>query len=150
VLAQYVMLELVRNARFIWIGLMELAGMMPPDGYTTAGIDACARLVRASDVAWLGRLLHYSEPTDDDGARRPGSRYSLTVQIEGELDDVALADRVVVTTQLAERLDRGTLELAMRIVPVEWWAARFGTTASTDAPITSVDREAGPAQRPGA
>jgi hypothetical protein len=210
VLAQYVMLELVGNARFIWIGVMELAGMMPPDGYTTAGIDACARLGRdtrrlteairelvadkegrrmlhegiarsgsrsdevlgrwaavmlnadayaevidrhvelASDVAWLGRLLDYSEPTDDDGARRPGSRYSPAVQIEGEIDDVALADRVVVITQLAERLDRGTLELAMRIVPVEWWAARFGTTASTDAPITSVDREAGPAQRPGA
>ena len=31
-------------------------------------------------------------------------------------------------TQLAEDLDRTTLELAMRIVPVEWWAARLGTT----------------------
>jgi hypothetical protein len=34
----------------------------------------------------------------------------------------------VTITQLAEELDQTTLELAMRIVPVEWWAARLGTT----------------------
>ena len=31
--------------------------------------------------------------------------------------------------QLAEELDRGTLEIALRLVPFEWWAARLGTTA---------------------
>ena len=30
-------------------------------------------------------------------------------------------------TQLAESLDRGTLELALRVVPVAWWQARLGT-----------------------
>jgi hypothetical protein len=32
-----------------------------------------------------------------------------------------------VMTQLAEALDRGTLEVALRVVPVQWWEARLGT-----------------------
>jgi hypothetical protein len=32
----------------------------------------------------------------------------------------------VAISQLAEELDRQTLELALRIVPVQWWAARLG------------------------
>jgi hypothetical protein len=39
-----------------------------------------------------------------------------------------LASRIVVITQLAEELDRHTLDLALRIVPVEWWEARLGAT----------------------
>jgi hypothetical protein len=39
---------------------------------------------------------------------------------------------VVVIAQLAEELDRTTLELALRIVPVEWWGARLGTTVPAD------------------
>lgn len=34
VLAQHVMLELVSNARLIWTGVMGLAGVTPPDGYS--------------------------------------------------------------------------------------------------------------------
>src|ERR1700759_2516260 len=33
VLAQYVMLQLVRDARIVWTGVAELAGLMPPDPY---------------------------------------------------------------------------------------------------------------------
>ena len=187
VLAQYVMLELVRQARLVWTGVMELAGLMSPDAIDAASIDAAANAVDdtqrlreaireaiaddakrrrlhegvsmfvvhgdevlgrwagvmlnadayaeivdrhvelASDVAWLGSLLDSFEPTDDHIRRRRG-RSSPAIQIEGEVDDDRLTDRIVAITQLAEQLDRTTLELAMRIVPVEWWAARLGTT----------------------
>jgi hypothetical protein len=40
-------------------------------------------------------------------------------------------------TQLAEQLDRGTLELSMRIVPIDWWRELLGTgTAQTAGPGT--------------
>jgi len=183
VLAQYVMLQLVRDARGIWTGLLELAGLMPPDNLSAASIDAGAQTVRdterltaaarkvvvepdcrrrlhesvvstvihndevlgrwagvmlntdiyaevidrhvelATDLAWLGSLL------DNDDPRQRVSRSHPAVQIDGAIDDDQLAERLVAITQLAEELDRGTLELALRLVPVEWWAARLGTTA---------------------
>src|ERR1700679_3327907 len=46
VLAQYVMLQLVRDARGIWTGLLELAGLIPPDNLSAASIEAGARIVR--------------------------------------------------------------------------------------------------------
>ena len=49
------------------------------------------------------------------------------MEIESELGGEWLADRIVVITQLAEELDRSTLELALQIVPVQWWAERLGT-----------------------
>jgi len=188
VLAQFVMLELVRNARMVWTTVMELAALMPPEAYTQASIDAGAAAVRdtprlagairelvtdsgrrrllhekiirfarhsddvlgrwaavmlnadpyagvvdrhvelAADLAGLGSLLDYFEPTDDDGGRRRKSRSNTAIQIQGEFDDDWLADRVVAITQLAAELDQGTLELALRIVPVQWWAARLGDT----------------------
>jgi hypothetical protein len=201
VLAQYVMLQLVRDARGVWTGLLELAGIMPPDNLSAASIDAGAQTVRdterltaaarkvvgepdrrrrlhesvarivihndevlgrwagvmlntdlyaevidrhvelASDLAWLGSLLDNLDPSDDD-PRQPVSRSHPAVQIEGAIDDEQLAERLVAITQLAEELDRGTLELALRLVPVEWWAARLGTTA----PVLDVD----PGTRPAA
>src|SRR5579862_1467656 len=188
VLAQYVMLQLVRDARGIWTGLLELAGLMPPDNLSAAAIEAGAKTVRdteqltaaarkvlsepdrrrqlheavahtvihndqvlgrwagvmlstdlyaelidrhvelASDLAWLGSLLDTLDPTGDDPRQRV-SRSHPAVQITGVIDDEQLADRLVAITQLAEELDRGTLELALRLVPIEWWAARLGTTA---------------------
>jgi hypothetical protein len=32
--------------------------------------------------------------------------------------------------QLAAQLDRTTLDLALRIVPAEWWEARLGATVA--------------------
>jgi hypothetical protein len=46
VLAQYVMLELVRHARLVWSGVGELAGLMPAATHSAASIDAGAREVR--------------------------------------------------------------------------------------------------------
>lgn len=188
VLAQYVMFELVRNARLIWTGVLELAGLMPAEGESSDSIDDAAAIVKdtprltaavadaianedrrrrlheaidgfvvhgdevlgrwagvmlsadayaeiidrhvelVSDVSWLGSLLdHYETPEDDERARRR-SRASPAIQIEGQLDDGQLTDRIVTIAQLADQVDRTTLELALRIVPIEWWAARLGTT----------------------
>jgi hypothetical protein len=186
VLAQYVMLELVRNARLVWTVVTELAGLMPADAHTTASLEAAARAVRdtpglaeavralvadrdqrqqlhekitrfaqhgddllgrwaavmlnadayadvidrhvelTADVAGLGSLLDYYEPADDDSRRRRTSQSNAAIPIQGEYDDDWLAARVVAITQLAAELDRQTLQQALRIVPVQWWAARLG------------------------
>jgi hypothetical protein len=81
----------------------------------------------ATDIAWLGSALDSSEPAGDL-ARRRRSAGSPAIQIEGEVDDERLTNMIVRITQLAENLDRTTLEVARRLVPVEWWAARLGTT----------------------
>src|SRR5258708_5522949 len=65
VLAQYVMLELVRNARLVWTTVMELAGLMPSDAYTAASIDAGAHAVRDTP-----RLTEAIRELVADGARR--------------------------------------------------------------------------------
>jgi hypothetical protein len=188
VLAQYVMLQLSRNARLIWTGVAELAGVMPSATRTTAALEAGSHLVRdtprlqkaveelvadperrrrlhegigrflagsdetlgrwaavmlnadayaeiidrhvelASDVSWLDSLLDYSEPASENGARQPRDPCRPAVHIEASNDEARLADRVVTITQLAEDLDRLTLEVARRIVPIEWWEERLGTT----------------------
>ena len=55
VLAQYVMLQLVRNARLTWTGTLDLAGLMPPDPYTTSSLETGAQLVR--DTARLTQSI---------------------------------------------------------------------------------------------
>jgi hypothetical protein len=181
VLAQYVMLELVRDARMVWTAVVELAGLMPADAKAPA-IEAAALVVRdtprltkavhgllidadrrgvlrdqvarvvvhndevlgrwaavmlnadayaevvdrhvelASGLAWLGSLLDQSQPSDGDHLRRHRARSNPAIQITGDMDDDRLAQRIVA-------LDRGTLDLAVKIVPVAWWEARLGTTA---------------------
>jgi hypothetical protein len=187
VLAQYVMLQLVRDARMAWTGIAEIAGLMPPDpdatksGVLTAtmSIDAGSAAVRdtnrlaaalrkllddshrrkqlhetatiilehndavlgrwaavmlnadmyaelidrhvelAGDLAWLSSLLGFEF---GEGGRRAhhGPSHPAGL-IEGQLDDELLVQRLTAITQLAEQLDRGTLDLALRIVPIEWW-----------------------------
>ena len=46
VLAQYVMLELVRDARMVWMEAVELAGLMPAEANSSAGLDVAAVVVR--------------------------------------------------------------------------------------------------------
>ena len=55
VLAQYVMLQLVRNARLTWTGTLELAGLMAPDPYTASSLQAGAQMVR--DTAQLTQSI---------------------------------------------------------------------------------------------
>jgi hypothetical protein len=85
----------------------------------------------ATELDALRSLLDYFEPTDDDRWRRRESQSNPAVQwipeLEHEFDDDWLADRIVAIGQLAEELDRWTLELALRIVPFQWWTSRHGT-----------------------
>ena len=186
VLAQYVMFELVRNARMIWTGVLDLGGLLPTEAnqrtVRRVGRPDCSghlptyRRVReivddddlrgrlhteiaflaehadevlgrwaavmlnaevyaevidrhvelAGDLAWIGGVLDAGYPPDD-ARRQKRARSSPAVQIEADLGGEWLADRIVVITQLAENLDRGTIELALQIVPVQWWETRLGT-----------------------
>lgn len=186
VLAQYVMFELVRNARMIWTGVLELAGMLPPEENKQKSVELGAQIVRdtprltaaarkivdddvlrghlqteiaflskqadevlgrwaavmlnaevyaevvdrhvelAGDLAWIGAILDGRYPSDD-ARRQKNARSSPAVQIQPDLGGEWLADRIVVITQLAENLDQGTIELALQIVPVEWWEERLRT-----------------------
>ena len=92
-----------------------------------------------SRLAWVGSLLEYFEPTDDDPRRRRLSRSSPAVELQGEFDDDWLSHNLVAIAQLAEELDQSALQLALRIVPGEWWAARWPP------PTTTAAREAAPA-----
>jgi hypothetical protein len=190
VLAQYVMFELVRNARMTWSGVLDAAGLFPTHANPQDTRDAGARTVRdtagltaalrailddhdrrvrmhreiaflaqhadevlgrwaavmlnaaiyaevidwhvelAGDISWIVDLLDSSHPPSD-ARRQRRARSSPAVQIEPELGGAWLADRIVVIVQLAEELDRGTLDLALRIVPVQWWQARLGTTVQS-------------------
>ncbi len=199
VVAQYVMLELVRDARMVWVAVAELAGLMSPDPSAPPAIDNAALAVRdtprltkavhdllddgdrriglrdrvaklvvhndevlgrwaavmlnsggyaevvdrhvelAGNLAWLGSLLDQSEPGGGDQLRWHRARSNPAIQITGDLDDDRLAQRIVAITQLAEQLDRGTLDLALKIVPVAWWEARLGTTAHLDDDLSATN-----------
>jgi len=187
ILAQFVMLELVRNARLIWTGVLTQVGLLAPGAARPESVEANGLIVRdtprlaaavrdviaddarrgglheeiavlaahtdevlgrwaavmlnadvyaevidrhvelASDISWLISLLDNSDPPEDHRRQRRANN-SPAVQIEGQIGGEELANRIVVITQLAEDLDRATLELALRIVPVEWWEDRLGGT----------------------
>jgi hypothetical protein len=199
VVAQYVMLELIRDARMVWTGVVELTGLMPADANPLAAIDAAARVVRdtprltkavhgllvdagrrrvlrdhvarlavhndevlgrwaavmlnadayaevvdrhvelAGSLAWLGSMLDQSEPSDGDQLCWHRARSNAAVQISGDMDDERLAQRLVAITQLAEQLDRGTLDVALKLVPVAWWEARLGMTAHVAEDVPGAD-----------
>ena len=82
------------------------------------------------DVAWMAGIFDATYPPSDLRRQRR-ARSSPALEIESEVGVNWLADRIVVITQLAEELDRRTLELALRIVPVRWWEERLGTNVPT-------------------
>jgi len=101
----------------------EMLGRWAPVMLT---VDAYAEVVDrhvelAGDLAWLGSLLDHLEPPDNYRRWRMGRSHS-PIRVEGEVGAQRLTDTLVSITQLAERLDRKTLEFALRIVPIDWWA----------------------------
>jgi hypothetical protein len=186
ILAQYVMFELVRNARMVWTGILESTGLLPSDLGEESVVEVGGAMIRdtprlaaslrtilhdverrerlqeevaflaehtdevlgrwaaimlnadayaevidrhvelAGDISWIAGLMDTARPPADL-RRQQRVRSSPAVQIEAEPGRDWLADRLVVVAQLAEELDRGTLELSLRIVPVEWWRKRLGT-----------------------
>jgi hypothetical protein len=185
VLAQYALFDLVRTARLVWTGLLELAGLVPEgefdDGALAAGSEAVLdtprftaaiddmlagadsreqlhRLIarlrahgqevlgRWADVMvnsgtyaeivdrhvelysrlyWWGSVLDESEPLEEHLSHPRLSRLSPATQASGPVEDEWLRDNLVAIAQLAESLDRSSFELAMRIVPLEWWVAQL-------------------------
>ena len=62
----------------------------------------------------------------------------LNVATNGRVDGEQLAQTLVAVAQLAEQLDQLTLDLAMRLVPIDWWASRPGHVSnSNDARATT-------------
>ena len=192
VLAQSALFDLVRAARLVWSGLLELAGLVPDgelDGMAlaagseavqdtprlTAAVDEMLgsadrreqlhRLIagllghghevlgRWADVMvnsgtyaeivdrhvelysrlyWWGAVLDESDPLEEHLSRPRLSRVSPATQAAiGPVEDEWLRDNLVAIAQLAESLDRGSFDLAMRIVPLDWWATQLPDRPST-------------------
>jgi hypothetical protein len=185
VLAQYALFDLVRTARLVWSGLLELAGLAPEGelagGTLAAGSEAVRdtpRFVAAMDeilasadrreqlhrliaglldhgqevlgrwadvmvnsgtyaeivdrhvelysrLYWWGSVLDESEPLKEHLSRPRLSRISPATQTVGPVEDEWLRENLVAIAQLAESLDRASLELAFQIVPLDWWATRL-------------------------
>jgi hypothetical protein len=185
VLAQYALFDLVRTARLVWSGLLELAGLVPEgevgEGALAAGSEAVrdtprlaaamAEMVASADrreqlhrliagllghgqevlgrwadvmvnsgayaetvdrhvelysrLYWWGSVLDESEPLEEHLSRPRLSRVSPATQAMGPIEDEWLRENLVAIAQLAESLDRGSFELALRIVPPDWWAAQL-------------------------
>lgn len=77
----------------------------------------------ADDLDRVANLLQVSRP-EDDPLRLAQSASASAVATNGRVDDEQLAQSLVAVAQLAENLDQLTLELAMRIVPIDWWRTR--------------------------
>jgi hypothetical protein len=88
-----------------------------------------------SRLYWWGSVLDESEPLEEHLNRPRLTRLSPATQASGPVEDEWLRDNLVAIAQLAESLDRSSFELAMRIVPPEWWAAQL-----PDRPSTAEDR----------
>ena len=82
ILAQYVMFNLVRNARLIWTGVLELARLMPSDASPAASIEVGARVVR--DTPRLGAAIR--ELLADNGRRR--MLHEEIARLAGHSDEV--------------------------------------------------------------
>ena len=78
-----------------------------------------------SRLYWWGSVLDESEPLEEHLSRPRLSRVSPATQTTGPVEDEWLRDNLVAVAQLAESLDRVSFELAMRIVPLEWWATQL-------------------------
>jgi hypothetical protein len=115
------------------------AGVMLSSNAYAEIIDSHVELY--SRIAWVGTMLNYWEPTDDAPRRWLFGLSSPVVEFEDGFDDDKLTDYLVGIVQLAEKLDRATLELAVRIVPVEWWAKRLPSTAENSQPAADAREE---------
>jgi len=84
-----------------------------------------------SRLYWWGSVLDESDPLEEHLNWPRLSRLSPATQASGPVEDEWLRDNLVAIAQLAESLDRSSFDLAMRIVPPEWWAAQLPDRPST-------------------
>ena len=105
------------------------AGVMVSSGTYAEIVDRHVELY--SRMYWWGSVLDESDPLEEHLSRPRLSRVSPATQTSGPVEDEWLRDNLVAIAQLAESLDRGSFELAMRIVPVDWWVAQLPDRPST-------------------
>lgn len=78
-----------------------------------------------SRLYWWGSVLDESDPLEEHLGRPRLSRVSPATQTVGPVEDAWLRENLVDIVQLAESLDRSSFELAMRIVPLDWWVTQL-------------------------
>jgi hypothetical protein len=79
-----------------------------------------------SRLYWWGSVLNESEPLEEHLNLPRLTRVSPATQTyDGRVEDEWLRDNLVAIAQLAESLDQSSFELAMRIVPVDWWRSQL-------------------------
>jgi hypothetical protein len=185
VLAQFAMFELVRTARTVWSGLLEVVGLAPEGELGEEALAAASEAVGDTDrfssamdavlgdderreqlhrlvvsllahgqevlgrwadvmvnsgtyaeiidrhvelysrLYWWGSVLDEYEPLEEHLSRPALSRLSPATQTVGAVDDAWLRVNLVAVAQLAESLDRESLDLAMQIVPIDWWVSQL-------------------------
>ena len=99
------------------------AGVMVNSGTYAEVVDRHVELY--SRLYWWGSVLDEYEPLDEQATRPRLSRISPASQTVGPVEDEWLRDNLVAIAQLAESLDRNSFDLAMRIVPVDWWVEQL-------------------------
>ena len=105
------------------------AGVMVNSGAYAEIVDRHVEL--HSRLYWWGSVLDETDPLEEHLSRPRLSRLSPATQASGPIEDEWLRDNLVAIAQLAESLDRSSFDLAMRIVPIEWWAAQLPDRPST-------------------
>jgi hypothetical protein len=78
-----------------------------------------------SRLYWWSSVFSESEPLEEHLSRPVLSRVSPATVTAGPIEDEWLRDNLVAIAQLAESLDRESFELAMRIVPLDWWVTQL-------------------------
>jgi hypothetical protein len=105
------------------------ADMMVNSGTYAEIVDRHVELY--SRLYWWGSVLDESEPLEEHLSRPRLSRLSPATQSSGPIEDAWLRENLVAIAQLAESLDRGSFELAFRIVPLDWWVTQLPDRPST-------------------
>jgi len=118
--------ELQRHGQEV---LARWADVMVNSGTYAEIVDRHVELY--SRLYWWGSVLDESEPLEEHLNRPRLSRISPATQASGPVEDEWLRDNLVAIAQLAESLDQRSFELAMRIVPLDWWVAQLPDRPST-------------------
>jgi hypothetical protein len=109
--------------------LARWAAVMLNSGVYAEIVDRHVELY--SRLFWWGSVLDESDPLEEHLSRPRLSRVSPATQASGPIEDEWLRDNLVAIAQLAESLDRSSVELAMRIVPLTWWTEQLPDRPST-------------------
>ena len=125
VLAQYVMFELAHNARMIWIGVLEVAGLMPADCSVSVSLEAGGRAV--GDTARLGAAIREVL----SGGERRRMLYQVLSRCARVSDDVVgrWAAVMLSADAYAEVIDRH-VELAGDLLWLEGYVAESNPAAA--------------------